>query len=169
MEVGVSCHWVLWIAQVPHVERGILIIIVGNQELGGDFRVPYDVSLSKPRLLAFRAFIVGIVVEVVVLRLVLARLSEVKDRLADLEVPHDDLAVLTGASQDVRNNAVPAYRSDAGSLVEVGHARLVHVWLLKATLDVLDQDLRTATRKEVLLVRVELNARHGHPAVNVGR
>lgn len=112
VEVLEGGHWVLGVSEIPDLERGVLIVIIGNEELGWDLWVPNHAGLSAHWLLrlGLGSLVVSKVVEVVLLLLilVLTRLREREDALADLQVPHHDLPVLTRTSQNVRHDPVPA-------------------------------------------------------------
>ena len=100
MKIRISSNWVLRVSQVPNVEGRVLVIIIGNQELSWDLGVPNYVGLSESRLRfwhTFRPFVVSeVVILVILLELILSWLSEGEDRLTNLQVPHNDLTILTG-------------------------------------------------------------------------
>lgn len=119
MEVCESSDRILRVSQIPHIKRRALAVIVGNQELSRDLGVPNDVSLSqnwlRGLLLTLRSLPITKIVRVIVLlRLVngLGWLCEVEDSLAHLQVPDNNLAVLTGTGKDVGDNSIPTDRGD---------------------------------------------------------
>lgn len=111
MEVGESRYWVGGISQVPNLKGRCLIIIVGGQELSGDLGIPNDISFSwrRGRFLAAIGSFTPKVVEIVILLVgIEAWLSELEDRLARLQVPDTDFAVLGCRCQDMGDHPVPA-------------------------------------------------------------
>jgi hypothetical protein len=119
MKICKGGHRILGVSQIPHIERWALVVVVGNQKLSGDFRIPNDIGFTKNRLrsllLAFWPLSVAEVVRVIVLlRLVnsLGRLCKVEDGFAHLEVPYHDFTIFTCTGQDVRDHSVPTDRSD---------------------------------------------------------
>ena len=130
MKIRISSNWVLRVSQVPNVEGRVLVIIIGNQELSWDLRVPNYVGLSESRLRfwhTFRPFVVSeVVILVILLELILSWLSEGEDRLTNLQVPHNDLTILTGTCQNVRDYPVPTYRGNPRALMEIWHTWFVH-------------------------------------------
>ncbi len=44
MDVLECSNWIVCLSQVPNIEAWILVVIVGNHELGGQIRVPHHAS-----------------------------------------------------------------------------------------------------------------------------
>lgn len=41
MDVTESCHWVVSLSQIPHVEARVLVVVIGNNKLSCHFWVPH--------------------------------------------------------------------------------------------------------------------------------
>ena len=47
MDILEGCYRIVRVSKVPNVQKWHLIIIIGHQELSGDFRVPDKTGLSE--------------------------------------------------------------------------------------------------------------------------
>jgi len=115
VEVLERRHWVVWLPQVPNLEARVLVVVIGHHELSWDLRVPCQTCLSQDWLLglaALRPLIVKVIKVVILLGQLLGGFGEVEYGFVDLKIPHDDLPVLRGASQYVRDHSVPADRGN---------------------------------------------------------
>lgn len=119
---------VVWLPEIPDVDRRVQVIIVGDNELGGDLWVPHHLRLLTWEVLATQLVLGS---KVVVDSCCARWLGEREDGLVDLQVPDHDLAVFTRARQDVRDDSVPADGRDPRSLVIVGHSWLEDAWGLQ--------------------------------------
>ena len=44
MDVLEGGHWVVSLSQIPHIEAGVLVVIVGDDELSSKLRIPHHAS-----------------------------------------------------------------------------------------------------------------------------
>lgn len=93
MEVRICGDWILRIPEIPYLERRVLVIVIGHQELSWDLRVPDHGGFSQDGSFLSIASLSSEVIVVILLGGVLARFGESEDRFARLEVPHDDLSI----------------------------------------------------------------------------
>ncbi len=66
----------------------------------------------------------------------------------------------------MRDNTIPADGCDPVSFVEIGLSRLEFCWPLQLS-NILDQNLRAARSKQVLLVRIEFQSAHRSSIVDL--
>ena len=102
MHIGIGSHRVLGITQVPDVDAWVAVVVIGDSELGRDLWVPGHLEVAL-----LRCWCLSSLAEEIIADRCTRRLSEVEDRSVNLEVPNDNLAVLTTTSQDVRHDPVP--------------------------------------------------------------
>ena len=144
VKVGVGGNRILGVPQVPNVDALVLVIIVSDDELGWNHRIPDDLSLHCSSALFTLA---SLGAEVVILAgRGLFWLGELENRFAGFQIPHDDFAVFGGAGQNVLNDTIPTNRSDSVALVEIGLAWFEFFWLLHLA-DVLNKDFTAARRQ----------------------
>lgn len=67
----------------------------------------------------------------------------------------------------MRYNTIPADGCDPVSFVEIWLSRLEFCWPLQLS-NILNQNLRAARSKQVLLVRIEFESAHGRSIVDLG-
>lgn len=163
MDVLESGNGVVRLAEVPHVEARVLVIVVSYYELGGKFWVPHHAgSLSL-----HRGLLLGWLAEIGLVRRRLG-LCELEDGLGGHEIPDDNFSVFTCTGENVRHNSVPADCRDVAAFVEVGLTWLELDWLFQVLGNVLDEDFGAATGEQVFLVWIELKGLDGDALVDLG-
>lgn len=63
VDVVEGSHWVVRAPQIPNVDRGVLVIVVGNHELGGNLWVPHHLGFLRWRC---RSLLLVLATEVIV-------------------------------------------------------------------------------------------------------
>lgn len=149
------------LAQIPHIEARVLIVIIGHDKLSRQFGVPHHTSALLTRALLVTLSEVG-------LGRRLLGLCELEDGLRCLEVPDDNFAILACTGEDVRHNPVPADSRDVATFVVVGLTGLELTRLAQVLRNILNKDFRTATRQKVFPVWIKFQRLHGDWAVNLG-
>lgn len=145
VHIGELLDGVLVIAQVPHIERRVGFIVVGNGKLRRILRIPDHFGISSTGLHLGAIHVEALIWE---------GLLKLEDRFGLAQIPNHNFAILTCRSQNVRHNSIPADRRDRTPIVQVGLAWL-HGWLLQVASDVLYEYLGTARSQQVLHVWVE--------------
>jgi len=101
------------VPQIPDVEDGVRIVVVGDDKLGRNLGVPHHLGLLGNNWLLCGLFLAVVeVIECAASTLALRWLHELENRFRTSEIPDHDLSILTSTCQNVRHNQVPADRSD---------------------------------------------------------
>jgi hypothetical protein len=132
-----GCCRVLRIPQIPDVEAWVHVIIIGDNELRGNDRVPHHLSLFGFDGFLPHRLIKEVIVGVLTSRAVIG-LVELENRLGLPEIPDHNFAIFRSGGQDMRYDAVPANASDAMTFVEVWLSGFELSWLLHMA-DVLEE------------------------------
>ena len=114
MDVLEGRNWIVGLSQIPNVEAWILIIVITDYKLSRNLRVPHHTCLFRALRLLLLIWIIEIALSSAGIWLL-----ELEDGLGSLQIPNHNLAVLTGTSQNVWHNSIPADRRDVGALVEI--------------------------------------------------
>ena len=162
MNVLEGRNWIVSLSKIPHIEAWILIIVIADDELSCNLRVPHHTCLLWALWLLRLRWIIEILVSSGSIWFL-----ELKDGLGSLQVPNYNLSIFAGTSQNVRHNSVPADSCDVGAFVEIGLSRLEFDRLFQRLTDVLNQHFSSAAAQKVLLIWIELKGVDGDALVNL--